>query len=77
MISVFKHLPPAPIKEFELDLVEFGGMIGMRFYQDQWDSYSDTQKIKLALWMQKVEYYLKSIGYKTFVDPCIRPNMEL
>ena len=77
MTSVFKHLPPPPVPGFELDLVSIGGMIGLRFYHDQWINYNDSQRVKLALWMKEVEQFLNKNGNKTFVDPCIRPNMEL
>lgn len=63
---------PVPHK-FIMDIVEFGddttGFILLRFYSDQWYSYSEEQRADCAEYMQRIKNVIGGFGINVSLDP--------
>ena len=65
---------PVPHK-FIMEIIEFGGdptgFILLRFYSDQWYSYSEGQRADCAEYMQRVKDVVGGFGTNVSLDPVL------
>lgn len=68
------HSIPVPAN-FVMDIVEFDakpvGFLLLRFYQDQWDAFSEEERYRCALYLQTVQRVLNQHGVNASLDPVI------
>jgi hypothetical protein len=48
------YLNPAPYKGFIVDVIKYPKFHALRMYSDNFEEFSDTQKVSLLEWINKV-----------------------
>ena len=68
------HRIPVPHK-FVMDIIEFSdsktGFLLLRYYSDQWYSYTEEQRADCAEYMQRVKDAIGGFGTNVSLDPVI------
>jgi len=65
------HSIPVP-SDFVMDVVEYDmhpPYIGLRFYESHWRHFSDNERFKCIVYLQKVKNVIQSHGIQVTLDP--------
>lgn len=65
------HSIPVP-SDFVMDVVEYDmhpPYIGLRFYESHWRYFSDNERLKCIMYLQKVRKIIQSHGIQVTLDP--------
>jgi hypothetical protein len=55
--------------EMTIDIVDFGGYLGIRFYESEWAHISESERIKMAIYFEAVKKMLRNAGINSTLDP--------
>lgn len=55
--------------EMTVDIVDFGGYLGIRFYESEWAHISEHERTKMAAYFEIIRRMLKNAGIKSTLDP--------
>jgi hypothetical protein len=61
---------PAP-KDFKMDILDYGQFITLQFYESQWRHYSEKERLRCILYLQKVKSVLEKLGASVALDPIL------
>lgn len=65
------HSIPVPA-DFAVDIVEYEmnpPYIGLRFYESHWRHFSDNERFKCIMYLQKIRNIIQSHGIQVTLDP--------
>jgi len=76
------HTVKIPVEGFKMDVIEFEEMnppwLALRFYWSQWETFTDTERIKLLEYLGKVQKILEAHVISVMLDPVIdKPNAQI
>lgn len=64
-----------PPHDFVLDIVEYDlkehSFIGLRFYESQWEYYSEKERLNCVLYLNKIKTIIEGFGVRVSLDPVI------
>jgi hypothetical protein len=59
---------PMPV-ELNIDVVDYGTYLGIRFYESEWTHLSESERLKMAIYFQAVRKMLERGGVQSTLDP--------
>jgi hypothetical protein len=59
---------PIPV-EMNVDIVDYGDYLGIRFYESEWSHISEPERLKMAIYFQAVKKMLLRGGIQSTLDP--------
>jgi hypothetical protein len=59
---------PMPV-ELNVDVVDYGAYLGIRFYESEWTHLSESERLKMAIYFQAVRKMLERGGVQSTLDP--------
>jgi hypothetical protein len=55
--------------DMNVDIVDYGQYLGIRFYESEWNHLSESERLKMAVYFQAVKKMLERGGVKSTLDP--------
>lgn len=68
MASAAVRSIPMPV-DMDIDVVDMGDYIALRFYEGQWAHISESERMKMAMYFQAVRKTLLQFGINSTLDP--------
>ena len=59
---------PMPV-EMSVDIVDYESYLGIRFYESEWSHLSESERLKMAIYLQAVKKMLERGGINSTIDP--------
>lgn len=59
---------PMPV-EINIDIVDYGDYLGVRFYESEWAHLSESERLKMAMYFQALKKMLEKGGIQSTLDP--------
>ena len=59
---------PIPV-EISIDIVDYESYLGIRFYESEWSHLSESERLKMAIYLQAVKKMLEKGNIKSTIDP--------
>lgn len=59
---------PMPV-EMNVDIVDYGAYLGIRFYESEWSHISESERIKMAMYFEAVRKMLANGNIPSTLDP--------
>lgn len=67
--------------EFIIDIVEYDlkghEFIAIRFYESQWEYYNESERLRCALYLNKIKSIIESFGVRVTLEPVIDTGNNL
>lgn len=67
--------------EFIVDIVEYDlkghEFISLRFYESQWEYYSESERLKCILYISKIKKIIEGFGVRVTLEPVIDTGNNL
>ena len=55
--------------DMSVDIVEYDGYLGIRFYESEWQHISEPERMKMAMYFEAIRKIFKNAGIKSTLDP--------
>lgn len=56
---------------FKIDIVDYDKFLAVQFYESQWRHYSEKERLRCILYLQKVKSTLEKLGASVALDPIL------
>ena len=68
VVSAAIRSVPMPV-EMNVDIVDCGKYLGIRFYESEWAHISESERLKMVAYFEVVKRMLKNAGIESTLDP--------
>lgn len=71
------HSIAVPVEGFRMDVVSFDTFVLLRFYYSQWAEYTERERERLLMYLDKVKRCLAAYGINAALDPVLDADVTL